>query len=152
MVIDLQALKDEIQNNPAAMPYLAFTDANDAANADILNNVSGTNTRTVNNETVMAADVRSQTTFDAFDGLTAAEEAWLSWLTGGETIAVTVDTLANLAGIGGTSKWATNDRATMEPRMAALMQRDGSRAEEIRDTLGVDFVTPSDVANARNLP
>jgi len=152
MAIDLQALKDEINTNPVSMPYPAFTAANDEAIADVGNNEDGSNPRTVNNDTVDSAAIRSATTFDAFDGLTASEESWLTFLTGNGEISVNSDTLANLAGIGGNSKWAVADRPTMEPRMAALMQRQGSRAEELRDTIGVSRWTPSDVANARQLP
>lgn len=154
MAIDLQALKTELTTDPVTMGYLALTGANDVANADIINNHDGTKNRTVDNETVQASDIRSQTTFDAFSGLTAAEEEWLKWLTGGETVAVTADTKQNLAGLptADGSKWAAGDRATMEARMQGLFQRQGSRAEEIADTLGVSFVTPSDVANARQLP
>ncbi len=152
MAIDLAALKDEIDTNPVSMPYPPFVPANDAAIADVLNNADGTNARTVPEESVESGRLRAATTFDAFDGLTASEETWFRWLTSSGEITVTDDILANLAGIGGTSKWAVADRPTMEPRMAELMQRPGSRAEEIRDVLGVGSVTPSDVANARQLP
>ena len=151
-MIDLQALKDEFTNNPAALPYPAFTDQNDQANADVINNINGVAPRTVNNDTVETGDIRGQTTFDAFDGLVTAEQAWFEWLTQNGVIPVTADTLVQLAGIGGNSFWATADRPTMEPRMTALMQRIDSRAQELRDSLGVGFITPSDVANARNLP
>jgi hypothetical protein len=152
MAIDLQALKDEITLNPVAMPYPSFTPENDAAIADVLNNADGSNPRTVNNSSVDTGDIRGATTYDAFDGLTTAEKDWFTWLTQNGEIPVNDDTLVNLAGIGGTSKWAVADRPVMEPRMTALMQRIGSRAEEISDLLGKSFITPSDVANARNLP
>ncbi len=152
MSIDLQALKDEIIVNPVSMPYLALDPGNDEANADVINNKDGTNPRTVNNDEVSTAKFCALTTFGAYDGLTASETSYYDMITNRETVAVTADTLANFAGIGGTSKWAAADRSTMEPLMAALMQRVGSRAEELRDTLGATTVTPSDVANARQLP
>lgn len=151
MSFDAQALRDEFDNNPVPMPYLALIGDNDVANANIINNDDGANPRTVNNDIVDTGQIRGATTFDAFDGLTASEESWFAWLTQNGVIPVNADTLANLAGIGGTSKWATADRATMEPRMAALMQRVGSRAEEIKDLLGVSLVTPSQVSQARAL-
>jgi len=40
----------------------------------------------------------------------------------------------------------------MEPRMVALMQFTGSRAQEIKDTLGASVVTPADIRDARLLP
>ncbi len=152
MAIDLQALKDEFTVNPVTMPYLALTAENDLANADVINNRDGANPRTVNHDSITVADFVGATTFDSFDGLTAAETDYYNMQTNRETMAVTTDTLANWAGVGGTSIWAVGDRPTMEPRIVALMQFQGSRAEEIRDTLGVSFVTPSDVANARQLP
>ena len=151
MTINIAALKSEFQINPVAMAYLSFVAANDVANADIINNVSGTNSRTVNRDRISTTDFLAQTTFAAFDGLTAAEEAWYRTLSAAEQIAVTPDTLVTWAAIGGTSIWAAADKATMEPRIQALMRYQGSRAEEIRTTLGASFVTPSDVANARNL-
>ncbi len=152
MAIDLQALKDEISINPAGLPYLAFNDQNDAANADVINNAGGANPRTVDNDEINASDFVAETTFASYDGLTASETAYYDMIVSRERIAVTADTKANWAGLGGTSIWAVADKPTMEPRITALMQRQGSRAEEIRDTLGASYVTPSDVANARNLP
>ena len=151
MAIDLSALRSELLTNPALMPYLPLLPENDVANADVLNNHDGTNPRTVNHDNVDTGAIRGAITYDAYDGLTSAEESWLNFLCVNGEIPVNADTLQNLAGIGGTSKWATGDRSTMEPRMAALMQYQGSRAEEIRDTLGASSVTPSDVANARQL-
>ena len=107
--------------------------------------------RTVNNDTVDTGAIRGETTYDAFNGLTAAEEAWFSWLTQNGVIPVNADTLANLAGIGGDSKWQLGDRAVMEPRMTALMQRLGSRAEELKATIGVSSWSPFDVSQARQL-
>lgn len=152
MAVNLQALKDEINSDPVGMGYPAFVEANDAAIANILNNIDGANPRTVDNYEISAADFVAATTYDAYDGLTAAETAYYDMIVGREMIRVTADTKVNWAGIGGSSKWATGDKATMDPRIAALMQREGSRAEEIADTLGQSSVTASDVANARNLP
>lgn len=152
MPINLQALKTELVSNPAAMPYLSLTAENDEANANILNNVSDQNSRTVNRDSISTADFLAQTTYAAFDALTASEEAWYRTLTAAENIAVTTDTLATWAAVGGASLWATAHKTTMEPRIRGLMQYQCSRAEEIRTTLGASFVTPSDIANARQLP
>ena len=149
---NLQAIKDEITNNPVAMPYPAFTPENDAAVSAVMNNADGTNPRTVNRETVDTGLIRGATTFDAFDGLVAAEENYIQWITVNGVIPVNDDTLKNFAGIGGNSLWAVADRPTMEPRMAALMQFTGSRAQEISDTLGTSNVSPVNVRDARLLP
>ena len=136
------------------MSYLAFTDVNDVANADIINNADGTNPRTVNNGNVDTGDIRGNVTFDGYDGLVAAEQAWFSWLTQSGTIPVNDDTLQQLAGIPTStgSIWAVADRTVMNAAMTALMQEtNGSRAQELKDTLGVSSVTPSQVADARRL-
>lgn len=154
MAINLQALKDEITINPASMPYPAFTPENDVAIANIGNNADGTNPRTVNNDSVDTGDIRGNTSFSAFDGLVAAEQAWFEWLTANGLIPVNSETLQQLAGIPTAtgSIWAVADRDAMNAAMTALMQRVGSRAEELKATIGVSVWTPSDVANARNLP
>ena len=149
---NLQAIKDEITNNPVAMPYPAFIDGNDVAISEIMNNSAGTSPRTVNNESVDTGLIRGATTFEAFDGLVAAEETYIQWITVNGVIPVNDDTLKNFAGVGGNSLWAVADRLTMEPRMLSLMQFQGSRAQEIAATIGTSSVTPSDIANARNLP
>jgi len=152
MAINLQALKDEINTNAAGLAYVAFVEGNDSANADVINNANGANPRTLNHESISAGDFVGATTFDAYDGLTASETAYFDMIANRETVAVTDDTLANFAAIGGTSKWAVADKAVMEPRMVALMQYTGSRAQEISDTLGASNVTGSDVQQARLLP
>lgn len=125
-VFSIAALAAEITNDPLAIGYKTGSVWNgDQEIADLLN----AKNYTVNHKKVDTGDIRGVTTFDAFDGLTAAEEAWFSWLTQNGEIPVNTDTLKNLAGIGGTSKWGVADRATMEPRMQALMQFTGSRAE-----------------------
>lgn len=153
MAVDFTALKTEFETDPVTMGYLPLaTAANDVANADIINNKNGDKPRTVNNDNVDTGAIRAEVTFDAFDGLTAAEENYIAWLTQNGSISVNADTLQNLAGVGGNSLWAVADRPIMDPRMDALMRNpNGSRAQEIQDTIGTSFVTPSDVANARNL-
>lgn len=126
----IEALAAEINNDPIGIGYkVNGVWKGDQEIADLLN--SRTPGYTVNRTVVKSSDIRSLTTFEAFDGLTVAEENWLRWLTSGEEVAVTSDTLMNLAGVGGDSKWATADEPTMEPRMQALMQFTGSRAEAL---------------------
>lgn len=153
-MIDLQALKDEITNNPVSMAYLAWTEANDVANAHVISNFDGSNPRTVNRDTVDTGLIRSSVSFEGFDGLVAAEQAWFEWLTASGEITVNDETLQLLAGIptANGAIWAASDRAAMNAAMAALMQFQGSRAEEIADVLGASNVQPVDVRNARELP
>ena len=142
-------LDAELTNDPVTLGYSydKQDDTRDAAIADICNNAAGDKDRTVNHETVDAAAMRGVTTFDAYDGLSASETAWFSWLTGNGEIAVTAENLQDLAAIGGSSRWAVADKDPMEARMAALMQFTGSRAQE----LWRYHVSASDVANARRL-
>ena len=93
-------------------------------------------------------------TFDGYDGLVVAEQSWFGWLTQNGVIPVNAETLQQLAGIptANGSIWAAADRVAMNAAMTALMQEpNGSRAQELKSTLGVSSVTPSDVAQARNL-
>ena len=145
---NLQAIKDEIETNPAGMAYPAFVDGNDVAIADVMN----APTRTLNKQEISTSDFVGETTFAAYDGLTASESAYYDMIVGRETIAVTADTLAGFAAIGGTSIWQVGDKPTMEPRIVALMQFLGARALEISLTLGTAVVTPSQVRDARLLP
>lgn len=143
-----EALAAEINNDPLAIGYkVGGVWKSDQEIADLLN--SRTPGYTVNRVTVKSSDIRSLTTFEAFDGLTVAEEAWFRWLTSGEEVAVTTDTLLNLAGIGGDSKWATADEATMEPRMQGLMQFTGSRSESLWGE-GF-FISPGQIGQAANV-
>lgn len=147
MDFTIEALAAEIINDPDGVGYknADSTWKNDQVIADMMNLAS----RTLPVSSIPAADVRAATTFDAFDGLTTAEESWFRWLTSGESITITPDTLAALSGIGGGSVWAAADRNAMEARMAAILQYQGSRAEEL---FGRGFqVSPSMVGQAANV-
>lgn len=141
----IAALAAEINGDLTAIGYKTGSAwKSDEAIAGLIN----AKNRTLNHEYIKSADVRAQTPYAAFDGLTAGEETWLQWITQGEEIAVTADSLANLAGIGGTSKWAAANRAVMDPRMAALMQYTGSRAEQLwGEGVQVSFSQISAAAN-----
>ena len=128
----LQALNDEIENDPDAIGYkVASVWKGDQEIADLINNEAGANPYTVNFNRVDTGLMRAATSFDAYDGLTASETDWYSWLTAGGEIIVEDHLLADLAGIGGTSRWAVGERTEMEPAMAALLQFTGSRAEDL---------------------
>lgn len=151
MPISYTALKSEFVSNPVAMAYLPFIAANDEANANIINNLNGNAFRTVNRDSISSADFLAQTTYAAFDGLTASEEAWYRTIATAPSIVVSADTLSTWAGVPtpNSSLWPAASKTQMEARIKALMQYQGSRAQEIRATLGASSVTPSDVANAR---
>lgn len=142
-----EALAAEIQNDPLAIGYKNGdgTWKGDQEIADLLNAKNYTG----NKEIVSTADLRAAVTYDAFDGLTAAEESYLRFICMGESIAVNADTLKTFAAIGGSSIWATADKTVMEPRMVALMQYSASRAEVL---WGEGFqVGPGMVGQAANV-
>ena len=147
-----QAINNEVTTNPVGLPYLAMTVENAVANANVINNTDAANPRTVEQDSVDSGDIRGATTFDAFDGLVAAPQAWLEWLTGSGDISVTEDSLQKLAGvpIPNDSIWAASDRDEMNPAMEALMLYQGSRAQEIDDVLGGSYVSPDDMRTAVN--
>lgn len=142
----IAALASEINTDPLAIGYKT---GQVWKGDDVIAGLMNVKNRTLNRSHIKSSDVRSQTPYAAFDGLTAGEEAWLQWMTQGEEIAVTADSLANLAGIGGTSKWVAANRAVMDARMVSLMQYTGSRGEML---WGQGFeVTESMVGQAANV-
>jgi len=132
------ALKDEIENDPLTLGYKNSGTSGDWKGdqviADLINNASGANPRTVNFEHVDTGDIRSDVEFDWFDGLVTAEQAWFEWLTQNGVVKVNAHMLQQLAGIpttGSNSIWAAADRTAANAAMAALMQFQGSRAQEL---------------------
>lgn len=128
---DLLALKNEVTLDPNGYGY---DPANTTLVLELINLVR--NTITIEKDRISAADVRAITTFEAYDGLLADRQEWLRWITGSngvneESLRVTDDLKLQIAGIGGTSFWAAGERAAMEAAMLALINRDGSRAEEL---------------------
>ena len=122
------ALKAEIENDPLAIGYKNGADWKaDQEIADLLNAVG----YTVNHATVETGDIRASVTFEGFDGLVTAEQAWFEWLTQNGVIPVNEEILQQLAGIptANSSIWASAERTEMNAAMTALMQFQGSRAE-----------------------
>lgn len=150
---NLVALKAEFTLNPAVMAYLPFVDGNDVANAAVINNTLGLHPRTVNRETVDTGVIRGTTSYDGFDGLVTASRQWFEWLTVNGVIPVNAETLQRLAGkpTATGSIWNTQTRTAMNAAMTALMQYQGSRAQEIAKVIGADSVSPADVRDARQL-
>ena len=147
---DLPALRTEIDTDPAGLG-LDTIEANDAENADKLNNSPVAPATTVR---LRVATVTTQDVFDACDqferqALTTQQyrdfETIISF---GQLFpanaAQTIGTLRSLFGP------TTKSAAALE----ALLYKDGSRAEQMRqDGLlkTVSYITPSDYANARQL-
>lgn len=152
----LLILKNEFTNDPRGYGYAQFwtTTPFDGGLPPIINLVrDGTNTGPaikLNNPSVDTGKIRAAVTFQAFDGLVVAAQAWFEWLTANGFITVNDHLLQQLAGIptAASAIWATADRVAMNAAMEALMRKFGSRAEEL---LGYGVVvTANDVSACRN--
>lgn len=153
----LTALKAELVNDPRGYGYAPKIASGDIEGVrTILHAVrDGTNTPPaikVNNTSVDTGKIRAAITFEAFDGLVTASQAWFNWLTANGTISVNDHLLQKLAGIPTATGaiWAVGDRTAMNAAMELLMRRFGHRAEELFGA-GVT-VTEGEIITAINLP
>lgn len=136
---DLAALKTEVTTDPLGLGYVP--ENTQAGVLDIINLTRGT--ITVGKPKVSSPLVRSTTTFAAYNALTADEQEWLRWMTGSngfeaENLEVTDDLRLQLLGtttIGATdaaaSFWGALERDAMVAAMSAIIDVNGSRAEEL---------------------
>jgi hypothetical protein len=155
----LQALNDEIDNDPLALGYKvgAVWKADDVI-AGLINAPN----YIIDRNGVPAADIRAAMTYAAYDTLSIDEQEWMSMMSAGDgEMRVTADMKLQLSGripavngVGGTgddssSFWAAAHRTVMAPAMLALIEVAGSRAE----VLWGEYVTVSlsDVGQAANL-
>jgi len=128
---DLAALKSEVNTDPDGLGYDTATTA---GVVDVINLLRSAYTQ--QKPKVSSAELRSATTYDAYDGLAIDEQEWLRWITGSngfeeENIPVSADLRHRLLGDGGNSIWAVADRTEMEAAMTLVFSRDGSRAEDL---------------------
>ena len=133
---DLLALKTEVNTDPNAYGYVP-EDTNLVLDILALKRVE----ITVSKPKISSAMVRAAVYLDAYDNLLADRQEWLRWITGSggfdeESLVVTQDLRDRLTGvlggsITGDSIWAAADDNIMEPIMLALIDIDGSRAEEL---------------------
>ena len=133
---DLLALKTEVNTDPNSYGYVP-EDTNLVLNILALKRAE----ITVSKPKISAALVRAAVYLDAYDNLLADRQEWLRWVTGSngideESLVVTQDLRDRLTGvlggsITGDSIWAAADDDVMEPIMLALIDIDGSRAEEL---------------------
>jgi len=131
--VDLLALKNEVYDDPNIYGYNP-----DSTYIGVLNIINlKRDDITVSNQTIPAISIKDETYFDAYDHLGIDEQEWLVWKTDTDSpIKVTQDLRDRLTGtLGGGSTgdsiWAAADDDVMEPAMLALIDVDGSRAEEL---------------------
>ena len=133
---DLAALKDEVNLDPQAFGYIPENTQEGVL--DIINLPRPT--INVSKPYISAAEVKDATFYEAYDGALADAQEWLRWVTEGgsteESMKVTQDLRDRLAGVTGGSLtgdsiWAVGERPAMEAAMLALIDVDGSRAEEL---------------------
>jgi hypothetical protein len=156
----LQALHDEIENDPQGLGY---KEAGGAWKEDsvIVGLINAANYK-IDRAGVPMEAVRAAVTYDAYNTILGDEQEWLRWMTPNSgTFQVTADmklqlsgrtlTSNGVAGTGddGDSFWAAAHDQDMAPAMLALIEIDGSRAEVLWGEGKV--VTISEVAHAANL-
>ena len=134
---DLLALKNEVTLDPLTLGYVP--DITQEGVLDVINLTR--QTITVSKPAISAAVVRAAVTLQAYDNLLADRQEWLRWITGSngvneESLIVTQDLRDRLTGVlggsvTGDSIWAAADEDIMEPIMLALIDIDGSRAEQL---------------------
>jgi len=138
---DLLALKTEVNTDPNAYGYDPET-----TQAGVLDIINLPRAEFVfSKDKVAAAQIRTATTYDAYNNLVIDEQEWIRWVTGSngfddETTIVTDDfkvqftgnTLAQTgAGNETNSFWATANRTEMTAAMRLIFERPGSRAEDL---------------------
>ena len=128
---DLLTLKTEVNADPNAYGYVP-EDTNLVL--DILSLKRAV--ITVSKPTILASEIMAATYFVAYNGLAIDEQEWLRWITSVESIDVTQDVRDRFTGllggsVTGDSIWSAATDDIMEPIMLALIDIDGSRAEEL---------------------
>ena len=156
----LQALHDEIENDPLTLGYKEAGGAwkGDQVIADLIN----AKNYTIDAANVPMEHVRATCTYDAYNNLSIDEQEWIRWMTpnSGE-LEVTADVKLQLTGrtpaSGGSagtgadndSFWAPADDQDMAPAFLALIELSGSRAEVLWGQ--GQTVSVGNVAHAANL-
>lgn len=129
--MNLAILKTEITTDPLTRGYSGMSDEQIAASLNTPNRQADQDSLT--GGMVMASIVRSE-----YANLTANDKQYVQLLISCGTMPITAQLKTEF---GAVFAAGTGTRANL----LALLKRTGSRAEE----LGIGFVTPSDVANAK---
>lgn len=129
--MNLTALKSEITTDPLARGYSGLTDEQIASSLNAPNRTADRDTLT--GGMVMASIVRSE-----FAALAANDKQYIQLLASCGELPITAQLKTEFGAVFGAG-------TTTRANLVALLKRAGSRAEE----LGLGYVTPSDVANAK---
>ena len=129
---DLLALKTEVNTDPMGYGYIPSDTY--VGVLDIINLKRPE--ITVSRPTLRAVEIMAAVYFAAYNGLAIDEQEWLRWVTSVESVDVTQDVRDRFTGIlggslTGDSIWSAGTDDTMEPIMIALIDIDGSRAEQL---------------------
>ena len=129
---DLAALKSEVNTDPQGYGYVPESTYDGVL--DIIN--LKRDGIVVSNPTINASDIKAGMYFNAYNNLSIDEQEWIRWMTIADVIQVTQDFRDRMTGVlggsvTGDSIWAAADDDVMEPLMLALIDVDGSRAEEL---------------------
>jgi len=140
----LEALKDEIVNDPSTIGYKNSPTnwKGDQVIADLINDPA--NGATIRRRSVEPVEIKQTVDQSDFNGLSPDEVNYLTWIVTGETpIDVRPDVIFN----GLTLIFGQN--TATRAAMIALLQKAGSRAEVLWGANTV--VNPSQVGHAQNL-
>lgn len=163
----LQALKDELDNDPESLGYAAagWPTGVDQDVADVINSQD----YTIDKRMLLSSQLTENLTFDAYDTLSIDEQEYFRSILiptaadfTGNGLPVTADVKLQLTGLSltsngtagtgnpNTSWWATAHRTEMVNNYTALIEIAGSRAEVLWGEGTV--ISASQIGQAANLP
>lgn len=131
--VDLLTLQTEVNTDPNGYGYDGTI-----TQAGVLDPINlKRDTITVSLPTINTKDIIGAIYFEAYNNISIDEQEWIRWITNSaESLNMTQDLRDRLTGVlggsvTGDSIWAAADDDIMEPIMLALIDVDGSRAEEL---------------------
>lgn len=146
---DLQALKDELTNDPKSFGYPGLTAENDVPNANMLNDYREVGTVNIDRESIPSSEIAKAMDRDEYIQASLADRQWIDLVLQPDF----VDTSPGEVRTGLLQIFVagSNTRTNVQ----GLLTVGGSRVEELHQDGTLEeggVVTPSDVARARQLP
>ena len=142
------ALKDEIVADTEALGYKNSATADDWKGDQVIADLVNAKNFTLTHDELRSAEIKGVIPQGEFQGLAAAEESWLVWITGTEMLAITptiIDALFDDNGTTGLNSIWSNQQ-TSGASIRALAEFQGGRGE----VLWGHTVTAGDVGRAFN--